>query len=136
MLGRVDHPEQAGKLGVGPDDLRRHLEDLRGLLPVVGRRIDFSVLDRLRPDEMNQDERGDQGGLAVLPGDRKDGPPNAAPRPPIGVYMRGVDVPDEPLLPIPEPEFAALPFSGRDGQLFNELDNSFCPIRPANLLFC
>lgn len=110
-LGRVDTPKDVGQFRIGPHDLRSDLVDLRGLLTVVRRGVDFTVLDRLRPDQVYQHQGSDQRRLTVLSRDRENGAPDD---PQARLTVRLVDVPDEFLLPLTKLEPAALSFAGRD----------------------
>lgn len=111
-LRRRDHPHKRLELRISIDDLPGHLEDLGRLLAVVRRGIDFSVLDRLGPDQVREHESRNQRRLAVLACDREDGPTH---EPALGhPIMRLVDVSDEPLLPLAQLERSALPLTARD----------------------
>lgn len=130
-LGRGRGLDQLGQFRVSLDDLLGDLEDLGGLLSVIRRRVDLSVLNRLRPDQMDQNQGCDQRSLAVLPSDRQDRPTNPAA---TVQAVRLVDVADKPLLPGPQFERTARTLARGDGQVFYECNDPVCPSRPANLL--
>lgn len=71
---------------------------------------------------MDQDQRGDQRRLAVLPSDRQDRAADAPAPIPAPAVMRLVDIANEPPLERPQLEQPAGAFAGWDGQLLDEGD--------------
>lgn len=81
---------------------------------------------------MTKNKSRDQGCLAVFSGDRQD---RSSHRASAVQTMWLIDFANEPLLPVAKKERPAGALTGRNGQEFNEPDDAFCPVRPANLLF-